>query len=304
MSLAPAFYIYVQSLTNEKGSSSKAPLHFIIPGIAALTAVFIHFFWLSPKEEYIFLTQADMEISEVSAKLQIAFIVDRISRNIVIVFILLYYWLTNKRVKEHREKIDNYFSNTDNVSLNWFKVFNSLFLPAFASVVIFHSLKLSKFDVNEQLLIPLYILPTIFLWIIGYFGSMQVSIYPQNETIQPPGNFILNDEITDELNSRLIEAFESRKVYLNPNLTLPGLARELGTNRSYLSKLINKEYQLNFNQFVNKHRVIEASKMLESKDYNNLTVKDIGDRCGFCNHNSFVRWFKEYFSSTPGEFRS
>jgi AraC-like DNA-binding protein len=43
--------------------------------------------------------------------------------------------------------------------------------------------------------------------------------------------------------------------------------------------------------------------MMESEDFKNLTVKDIGERCGFSNHNSFIRWFKEYFNSTPGDFR-
>jgi AraC-like DNA-binding protein len=303
MSLFPSFYIYIHSLTDEKGFSLKSLFHYIIPVIGTVIAAYIHLFWLSPEEGQTFVSKVILGIPVDNTKLKFAFYIDRMSKNSAIVMGFFYYWLTNKRVKEHRIKIENYFSNTENISLKWIKVFNITFLLTLASGVFFHSLNRSVFITHEWMLVFPFIPLTVFFWVIGYFGNLQIGIYPQNEIVLQPEIDSLNKKLTNVLNIRLNKAFEVEIVYLNPNLTLPGLARELGTNRSYLSKLINKEHQLNFNQFVNKHRVEEAAKMMESEDFKNLTVKDIGERCGFSNHNSFIRWFKEYFNSTPGDFR-
>ena len=45
------------------------------------------------------------------------------------------------------------------------------------------------------------------------------------------------------------------KVYQNPELSLTQLAKQLQTNPSVVSRVINQGFQLNFNDFTNQYRI-------------------------------------------------
>jgi AraC-like DNA-binding protein len=301
LSAFPSFYIYIHSLTDEKGFSTKSLLHYIFPAIVALVSAYIFFIWLTPEEAHDFISKVLVGIDVNNTKLRLALSADRFMNISSVVSAIVYYFYTNRRVRKHRKRIEEYFSNTDNLSLGWIKFFNGAFFISLASVVFMQSVGRELFITYEWALIFPLTSFLIFIWIIGYFGNIQTNIYPQNGNSKSQTKLV-NYDLT-ELNIRLKEISKTEKIYLNPDLTLPGLAQKLGTNRSYLSKVINKEHHLNFNQFVNKHRVEEAAGMLQSENFRDLTVKDIGDKCGFSNHNSFIRWFKEYFGLTPGSYR-
>lgn len=94
----------------------------------------------------------------------------------------------------------------------------------------------------------------------------------------------------------------TKKNYLDTNLSLDKLSKELNINRSYLSSAINNVMDKNFSAYVNEYRISEAIKMLNDGD--NKQIEELIIACGFNNKNSFYNYFKKITGITPGEYRT
>jgi len=76
-------------------------------------------------------------------------------------------------------------------------------------------------------------------------------------------------------------------IYLNKDLRIWELAKKIGTNRSYLSQIINTDYGQNFSTFVNSYRALHAENLQKSRP--DLTKADIADLSGFGSWKSWKR---------------
>lgn len=92
--------------------------------------------------------------------------------------------------------------------------------------------------------------------------------------------------------------FRSQKPYLDPGLTLAGLAKKLDTNRSVLSGFINSTYGVNFNTFVNWWRLRELERLRKYKKYSERPLADVIKLAGFGSYDSYRR-AKEANAGTP-----
>lgn len=98
--------------------------------------------------------------------------------------------------------------------------------------------------------------------------------------------------------NRMSRYVEENKPFLNPNYTLENLARDLTSNKTYVSRLINDCTGLNFCQLMNRYRVNFAREMFQ-KD-TDLKVRDLSEISGFNSQVSFNMAFKLFYSVTPG----
>lgn len=103
------------------------------------------------------------------------------------------------------------------------------------------------------------------------------------------------------LEGRLQTAMKVQKVFLRGDLTLDDLAKELQTNRTYLSKLINREHGESFSTFINKQRVAFAQNLLRTEP--TATLDWVALKSGFVSYNSFYHTFKEVVGQAPGKWR-
>ena len=116
----------------------------------------------------------------------------------------------------------------------------------------------------------------------------------QNEYVQEQLLFFGN------LARQLNELMESKQLYLNPDLTVAALSTELGTNRTYVSNLINQFLRTTFSAYVNAYRVKHAKNLLLETDD---TIEDIFQASGFQSRTTFWRAFAQEVGCTPKEFR-
>lgn len=116
----------------------------------------------------------------------------------------------------------------------------------------------------------------------------------QNEYVQEQLLFFSN------LARQLNELMESKQLYLNPDLTVAALSTELGTNRTYVSNLINQFLRTTFSAYVNAYRVKHAKNLLLETDD---TIEDIFQASGFQSRTTFWRAFAQEVGCTPKEFR-
>jgi AraC-like DNA-binding protein len=103
----------------------------------------------------------------------------------------------------------------------------------------------------------------------------------------------LSEELVkDVLNKLLI--FEKSNKFIKNNYTLNSLAKELKTNSSYLSKIINNSKEGNFTNYLNKLRIEYAiNKLKTARSFRLYTVQAIAEDTGFNRAQSFSTAFKK-----------
>lgn len=107
----------------------------------------------------------------------------------------------------------------------------------------------------------------------------------------------------DQLLSKLETLFEEDQIFKNPELRLNDVAQELGTNRTYLSRLIRHRRDMTFCDFVNDYRVRYAEAVLSSPEQFRLTIDEVAFNSGFSGSSSFYRAFVKKNGIPPGKFR-
>ena len=110
-----------------------------------------------------------------------------------------------------------------------------------------------------------------------------------SETITITG---LSEEIVKDVLLKL-QLFENKDKYLK-YYTLSSLAKELKTNSSYLSKIINSSKEGNFTNYLHKLRVEYAiNKLKTDRSFRFYTVQAIAEVVGFNRAQSFSTAFKK-----------
>ena len=99
----------------------------------------------------------------------------------------------------------------------------------------------------------------------------EIVIMYQNDTLQ---------NVADSADRVMRE----KKLYLNSSLTLDKLAREIGSNRTYLSKALSEKKGKNYRSYLNEFRVQYAKEQLCKKNY---TLLDLAIISGFKNEKTF-----------------
>jgi YesN/AraC family two-component response regulator len=102
-----------------------------------------------------------------------------------------------------------------------------------------------------------------------------------------------------QLKERLEEMMRTEKPYRNADLKLNDLATMLETNYTYLSQLINQQYGLHYNDYINNMRVKEACHLMTGRKDKNLTIDMIASQVGFSTKSTFYVAFKKFTGVSP-----
>lgn len=111
----------------------------------------------------------------------------------------------------------------------------------------------------------------------------------------------LTEEKGLELFRRLEEKMGEGHLFRDSALTVEKLAEELGTNRTYLSQVINDFAGESFYNYIYSYRVDDAVKMLTGGG--DKPLKSIAYESGFSSLNTFYVKFREKMGMPPSKFR-
>jgi len=117
-------------------------------------------------------------------------------------------------------------------------------------------------------------------------------------------NVKINSEVTREIITKLTHLMEVEKMYLDCNLTLGKAAEKLATNTTYLSHIINEQFEMSFSNYLNKYRIDEAIEIISNHQHDYMSYEGIANSCGFKSRSSFNQAFKRFTGKTPSEFSS
>ena len=105
------------------------------------------------------------------------------------------------------------------------------------------------------------------------------------------------------LATKIEEMLSDTTVISNADFTLEMMADKIGSNRMYVSQVINDVFQKNFNTLLNEHRIRAAMRLLMDNSKNIYTIEAIGNMVGFKSKSVFFPIFKKITGLTPSAFQ-
>lgn len=316
----PSFYLYIESITSIQEIRLKKKILHFLPSIVWIVLLFPYLFVDSQSRfEFINYGFKNQEIETIFYYLMWVFrtgVYFVLTGQIIVYFILFY-----KLIRKNKKNIEQLFSYTENINLQWLKTFIGLFMFFFilsffalfaganTDIVARYFINITFALINLYLGIRAIIQPNIYSLLKN--RSKLVSdfeIFDSTPTIDSDESKkkYSGSSLTDDYKNELVEKLEKylqEKPYQNSKITIEDFADVLGTNTRYLSQIINEHYGINFFTFINNFRIEEAKKILLTKEGNMYTIEAIANMVGFHSKSSFNTSFKKLTGYTPSDFR-
>lgn len=217
-----------------------------------------------------------------------------------VMFLKRFYILYN----EKRRKLDNYFAEDMQQFMSWIK--KSIILIILTSVLSFTTL---LGGIIYNYLFQIYVISANFYIAIsfinyaamyGKLNSAEVTDRERMETDTEEQKISQADNY-EQLFGEQVKKWLSEKRFLAPQLTIDDLAAEMGTNKLYMSRYINRKHGTNFSTWITKLRLEEAKSYMRENP--NVKQEEVAIHSGFSSSSYFSRVFSRFESMTPAAWR-
>lgn len=153
-------------------------------------------------------------------------------------------------------------------------------------------------------LISYFLLSVVSLFVFRHLYLDGRNIRIENEELHSPRyvNSMLNPDVADDYKKKIIECFETTRIFLHPDLSLELLSKNLNIPKKYLPQIFNMHFKVNFYKFVAQYRIEYALSQMRLKE-GKFTIESLAYECGFNSKTSFNRYFKEITGVTPREYQ-
>jgi len=101
----------------------------------------------------------------------------------------------------------------------------------------------------------------------------------------------------------IIQYMEKEKPYLDREMTIHDMSRDLKIPRHFITEVINEHMGRNFYTLINEYRVNEVKQRMENPAYRNFTILAIAFDSGFNSKSAFNTIFKNFTGLTPSEYK-
>lgn len=161
------------------------------------------------------------------------------------------------------------------------------------------------FSLNLSFIHPIGIyIVIISLSFLSFFLSINLcyNIFTENF---PPLKII--SDITPDNEEDYLQVIDKKKFekyvkekrpHLNSHLKITDFARDVGTNRTYLSRYINENYGMNFSTYINRLRLAEMKELKSSPAYKGLSDTELIYIAGFKSYNSYQKTLEKLNNET------
>lgn len=283
----PLYHIYFRLLTIEERFSLRHDgIYLILP-----TVIFLLYFstYLSIPSAVFNAWLSDNTLFGENHGIQL---MNLIKRGIPVVFVVqatyvmgVNFWLIHK----YRDKAEQYYSDLQDTGTRSVLMLNTILVITTISSIVLSVLGKDFFRHELTGLALASIIFSSSLFIIGWLGYKQKAVNPNFEK---PTDCMEPSESLSFIKQRFLlegisKLFDKDRIYLNSNLTIQDVALSVGTNRTYVSTIINQSYNLNFCRFVNEYRITSLEKMIaEQPEY---SYTELAEKNGFGSVDSMKR---------------
>lgn len=296
--IGPLLLIYVKSLFNTKENLFKTHrIHFLIP--------ILYFFLISIPILLILV----FEISTVQIKNAVDSKINYVFFTADL-FLLVYIILSFRTLSSYLNITKSAFSNLKNKDLKWVKnmLIGATFLIIIDLIGFIYDFTYPDSDINVGFITIIFLV--LFLYYLGYYGVKQSNVLVphfllqelESKTIKKSNLSIEDDKLTNYIKN--IEfVIQEKQLYLNENLTLYMLAKEVDLKEKKLSAIINQKMNTTFYDLINSYRIEEFKKRVVLNEYKKITLLGIAYDCGFKSKSTFNRLFKQKTNLSPSAYK-
>ncbi|WP_442267217.1 helix-turn-helix domain-containing protein [Tenacibaculum sp. ZS6-P6] len=214
-----------------------------------------------------------------------------------------------RTLKKYRTTLKKNYSFTKNIDLKWFSIWVNGLISLLIIDIICGGILFAYPSLQLVLFINLLYL-TGLIWYMGYYGLNQSQVFLITQEIEKKGTklyvesptLIHSDEFI-ELEKKMKELFENRRLFKQQNLTLRETADALEVSDKKLSNFINQYLKTNFYDYVNSYRIQNFKESIQKGDSNQLTLLAIAFDSGFNSKATFNRVFKNSEGITPLQYK-
>ncbi|MEH6420673.1 helix-turn-helix domain-containing protein [Pseudomonas sp. CGJS7] len=284
------FYLYVRALTEARGLSGRDAVHLsgFVLALAVNAGVFAHD---AAQDRAFFESLRNGGHWPGRPWLDV----------LLFVYGLSYVIAGLVRVRRYRRGLLQRRSDADRMSLRWIDAM------AVWQIVIW-CIALAQWLVR----IPWIDYPLIYgavvawVFVIGYLSLNQVTVAaepapaPIAEAEPVPAS--ADDPRFPAVEARLAQLMAQEQLYREPALTIGQLAKRSGYPEYLVSEVINRCFQSNFWDYINRQR-IEAARACLADAGDTRTILDIAYACGYTSKSTFNAAFKRQLGQTPSAYR-
>ncbi len=116
-------------------------------------------------------------------------------------------------------------------------------------------------------------------------------------------SFKIDEDDAETHIAELKRVMAEEKVFLDSQLNEKLLAEKLNIQSYYLSKLLNEHLKCSFTEYINRARIEETKRLLESEQAKDMTLFAIAIDSGFSSESVFYTNFKKFVGMTPNQYK-
>lgn len=223
---------------------------------------------------------------------------------------IVYGFFCLKNIKQYQKNLENKYSDTAKIDLFWLQFLVKSHLLIRLGWMVFPVLMILTLLLND--------LPAEYFTVSGYMGHffdivwlLQLSgvMYfgfnysPKFEGLKVTQKSYYSEHINESDVDRIVNFMQNQRPYLAADLNLDELSHQLSMPHKKLSAILNRHFQQNFCEFVNKYRIDEATNILSDPDHRDKNIMEVLNMVGFNSKSAFNRFFKQYTEMTPSQYR-
>jgi len=217
------------------------------------------------------------------------------------------------RLKNYQSNIKNFFSSIESIHLNWFKNFTYIYLWInIVSLCLFIILDLK---LVEDIFVPLLIEHSILVMSLFYlcfhgikqYNLVNIHISQNNSNVEVNSEKYATSSLShNEMNvifAQIEDLFKNHKIYLESELKIETIAKELELSNHKISQTINTIAKQPFYDYVNTFRVNYLKNLLVKPSNRKFTILALGIESGFNSKSSLNRIFKSQVGVSPKTYQ-
>lgn len=299
----PLFHIYFRLLTVDEKFSFRVHSKFlVIPAIIPLVHIVGILF--APAHEYRIWLFNEHAFPD-SPSIHFLEIMRNLIRISVLAFLLVSFILNLRLLRKYGHKAEQYYSDINDVRNNNAKLLNYSLIITTVVCFVGNILGRQYIMPKEMILYIIWPILSVDIYFIGYMANRLKPINPTFELETDTAVEMENSQAAlsgqKKILTKLLMEFEENKIYLNTNLNIMDVVQVVGTNRTYISLIINQRYDQNFCNFVNSYRIKEMEQVFSENS--NYTYEILADRCGFGSVNSMKRAIQNQTGISMSEWK-
>lgn len=233
-----------------------------------------------------------------------------------------YTYLTLKILGRHRRQLKDRFSYfSESNELNWLYILTGIFGLTYMTYFALGAYNVLTQQAHFNISYTSDIFLTILAFSVSYFGIKQPYLFkivpeekdeehaPSITAVDPKDtekykNSNLSDEQKEQYIAHIFAFMQSERPYMNPELTVQDLSKQLNISRHHLTEILNNDIGKNFFTFINEYRVEEVKRRLLDEKFEHLTIVALAFESGFNSKSTFNSIFKQNTNMTPTQWKN